>query len=586
MSTINFPDTTNQPTDGTFTYEFEGIIYIWDGEKWFSQGHGSTSSTVGDGHLIIKDSDGNELGTFTANQPTGSNTEVTLPPGGGSVEQTTATLPLANPTRFIRADPSGLTHQSDFNQYIHDYVEEVEDSVPANTSDLNNDSGFITDAGVTKIVAGTNVTIDPADGTGEVTINSSGGGGGGFSGDYNDLTNKPDIPDATSDLTNDSGFITDAGVTKIVAGTNVTISPTDGTGEVTINAAGGGGSTVTKTSDLTNDGEDGINPFIATKDLPFIAENTSELINDAGFITDSDVGNGMITIKQGGAEKGVFFVNQSSDQEIDLDAGGGGGFSGDYNDLTNKPTIPTDNNQLNNGAGYITAAQVPSPGLQANGVTAPLEIDGGQNLKLNYNRGLMNNLDQLEVRLGARMNFDGSGAITTDAPPDAVDAFAPITIINSGSVLEIPCQRNYQEIASAFTGSFTLPDGVNKVSIISRVRVALEATGDGEISGTTVPTLWCEGIGFEVAYSGGLTDPQNGFNYSNSDLRGLAMPWKASRILSAFCIRMNTFEVPGSGNRTITYTGKVKVADAHGGSPPGGKMTFNGLNLQIYPIAT
>lgn len=30
------------------------------------------------------------------------------------------------------------------------------------------------------------------------------------------------------------------------------------------------------------------------------------------------------------------------------------GFSGDYNDLTNKPTIPTNNNELTNGAGYIT----------------------------------------------------------------------------------------------------------------------------------------------------------------------------------------------------------------------------------------
>jgi hypothetical protein len=38
----------------------------------------------------------------------------------------------------------------------------------------------------------------------------------------------------------------------------------------------------------------------------------------------------------------------------------GGGFSGSYNDLSNKPTIPTNNNQLTNGAGYITASSIPS----------------------------------------------------------------------------------------------------------------------------------------------------------------------------------------------------------------------------------
>jgi hypothetical protein len=33
-------------------------------------------------------------------------------------------------------------------------------------------------------------------------------------------------------------------------------------------------------------------------------------------------------------------------------------FSGSYNDLSNKPTIPTNNNQLTNGAGYITSSGV------------------------------------------------------------------------------------------------------------------------------------------------------------------------------------------------------------------------------------
>ena len=39
---------------------------------------------------------------------------------------------------------------------------------------------------------------------------------------------------------------------------------------------------------------------------------------------------------------------------------GGTSFSGDYDDLTNKPTIPTNTNQLINGAGFITTNGIPS----------------------------------------------------------------------------------------------------------------------------------------------------------------------------------------------------------------------------------
>ena len=51
-------------------------------------------------------------------------------------------------------------------------------------------------------------------------------------------------------------------------------------------------------------------------------------------------------------------ITQTDINNWNAGTGGGGGFSGDYNDLTNKPTIPTNNNQLTNGAGYVTATVV------------------------------------------------------------------------------------------------------------------------------------------------------------------------------------------------------------------------------------
>ena len=77
----------------------------------------------------------------------------------------------------------------------------------------------------------------------EITVS-----GGGFSGDYDDLTNKPDIPENTSDLVNDSGFITAGDV------------PNGFSGDY---------------DDLTN--------------KPDIPENTSDLVNDSGFITAADI---------------------------------------------------------------------------------------------------------------------------------------------------------------------------------------------------------------------------------------------------------------------------------------------------------
>jgi hypothetical protein len=69
--------------------------------------------------------------------------------------------------------------------------------------------GLMLQSIVTKIIAGTNITISPTSGTGAVTISASGGGGGG-------------------------------GVTQIVAGTGISVSPSGGTGVVTVTSTGGG----------------------------------------------------------------------------------------------------------------------------------------------------------------------------------------------------------------------------------------------------------------------------------------------------------------------------------------------------------
>lgn len=78
-----------------------------------------------------------------------------------------------------------------------------------------------------------------------------------FSGNYNDLSNKPTIPTSTSDLTNNSGFITSS---------DIPVTSVNGqTGDVTLNIP-------TKTSDLENDSE-----FITNESLENYVPNTRKI---------------------------------------------------------------------------------------------------------------------------------------------------------------------------------------------------------------------------------------------------------------------------------------------------------------------
>ncbi len=41
---INFPDTTGQATDGSYTYNVAGLVYSWDGTSWNAAGAGASAT--------------------------------------------------------------------------------------------------------------------------------------------------------------------------------------------------------------------------------------------------------------------------------------------------------------------------------------------------------------------------------------------------------------------------------------------------------------------------------------------------------------------------------------------------------------
>ena len=99
--------------------------------------------------------------------------------------------------------------------------------IPTKTSQLTNDSNFVTSTELAakqdKLTAGTGITIDENN-----VISSSGSGSVNWSdilnkptfatvatsGSYNDLSDKPTIPTTTSQLTNDSDFVTSASLSE------------------------------------------------------------------------------------------------------------------------------------------------------------------------------------------------------------------------------------------------------------------------------------------------------------------------------------------------------------------------------------
>jgi len=228
----------------------------------------------------------------------------------------------------------------------------VIDFAPSKTSELTNDSGFITSANVgngTITIQQNGVTVDSfsVNQTANKTINLIGSGGG--TGDHKQLINRDSanqhpisaITDLQTQLNGKQATISDLSTIRSGASAGATaLQPNDNITQLTNNA----GYINKDVNDLTY--------YTKTADLPSVPTKTSDLTNDSGFIDKNvndltnytktsslstvatsgsyndlsnkpTIGNGTITVTQGGTTKGTFTVNQSGDATIALDAGGG-----------------------------------------------------------------------------------------------------------------------------------------------------------------------------------------------------------------------------------------------------------------------
>ena len=130
-----------------------------------------------------------------------------------------------------------------------------------------------------------------------------------FSGAYDDLTGKPAIPSRTSDLANNSGYITSSALSGYVKSVNG--AAPDSSGNVTISVSGGGSS----------GGGNYTLPTASSSTLGGVKIGSGLTINTSGVVS-ADVKSSTLTAYA---------------KTTDLAAVAK---SGNYNDLSNKPTIP------------------------------------------------------------------------------------------------------------------------------------------------------------------------------------------------------------------------------------------------------
>lgn len=172
-------------------------------------------------------------------------------------------------------------------------------------------------------------------------------------GSYADLANKPTIPTKTSQLTNDAAFVTAAGARSAISVSGA-LAYDNTTGVISYTApALAAVATSGSYSDLSN------KPSIPTK--------TSDLTNDAGFVTSGNI-RSAISVSGSLAYDSTTGVISYTAPALAAVA-----TSGSYADLTNAPAIPAKTSQLTNDAGFVTTAGARS----AISVSGSLGYDAG-----------------------------------------------------------------------------------------------------------------------------------------------------------------------------------------------------------------
>lgn len=180
-----------------------------------------------------------------------------------------------------------------------------------------------------------------------------------FSGSYNDLTGTPTIPTATGDLTNNSGYITSSALNGYVKSVNGT-SP-DSNGNVSISVSGGSGGSVTVDAELSSTSTNAVQ----NKAVYAAVDKKLDKTGIAAYATRDSSGNVIINTYATKTDlnsyvKSINNVKPDSDGNVTISVGGG---SGNY-------TLPTASSSTLGGVKIGSGLTINTSGVVSADVTS------------------------------------------------------------------------------------------------------------------------------------------------------------------------------------------------------------------------